>query len=421
VGNGGRGNEFLLNASQGLTLDAVVALVRAAAEAQEQGISHSLLRLFEKFATHTASNDGARKRQADPALREQVASLLAGWSLDDPNPAPYAQALNRMATHRDVLGGVSDRRVLADPIHVVQMALELGKPGETLSAAVHQLEESGRTSALLGLIDDAPASPALEAVWEQLITGPALPRLLLETPLDVMAVDRLLARAGSRAADALLDTLSVAESAQTRRIVLDRLVRIGPDVAPLAAARIPDAQWYVQRNMLRLLGEVAVVPEDLDLGTFATAADPRVRIEAIRLMLHHAATRDHAITIALRDRNEQIRETGLLAAAERCPSAVVADIAALVAHGSERVAVMAIRALGAADDPVAVESLLQCARPRRSWLALRSPVKSRTYVEALVALQSHRAHAEVRQILDAAAASTDPEIVRAATGPEEVP
>jgi hypothetical protein len=420
VDGGGQGTEFLLNASQGLALDAVVALVRAAAESRQQGISHSLLRLFEKFASHTNSNNGGRKRHADPALREQVASLLAGWSLQDPNPAPYAQALNRMATKGRVFLGVSDRRVLADPMHVVQMALEIGKPSETLAGAVLQLEEAGRTSALLELLDGAAPSVALDSVWEQLITGEALAHLLLESPLDLTAVDRMLARAGPRAADTLLDTLAVAESAQTRRIALDRLVRLGRAVAPLAAARIPDAPWYVQRNMLRLLGEVAVVPEGLDLMTFATSADPRVRIEAIRLMLHDDDLREHAITLALRDRNEQIRETGLLAAADRCPFSVVADVAALVAHGSERLAVMAIRALGAADDPLAVESLLQCVRPRRSWLNLRSPAKSRTYVEALAALRTHRANPTVRQILDAAAASTDPEIARAATATEEV-
>jgi hypothetical protein len=154
--------------------------------------------------------------------------------------------------------------------------------------------------------------------------------------------------------------------------------------------------------------------------TFATSADPRVRIESIRLMLHDDDLREHAITLALCDRNEQIRETGLLAAADRCPASVVADVAVLVAHGSERVAVMAIRALGAADDPLAVESLLQCVRPRRSWLNLRSPAKSRTYVEALAALRAHRANPTVRQVLDAAAASTDPEIARAATATEEV-
>jgi hypothetical protein len=421
VDGGGQGTEFLLNASQGLALDAVVSLVRAAAESREQGISHSLLRLFEKFASHTTSNNGTRKRHADPALRDQVASLLAGWNLQDPNPVPYAQALNRMATKGRVFISASDRRVVADPMHVVQMALEIGKPSQSLSGAVRQVEETGRISALLALIDGASPSVALDSVWEQLIAGDALAGLLLESPLDVTALDRMLARAGARGADALLDALAVAESAQTRRIVLDRLVRLGRAVAPLAAARIPDAPWYVQRNMLRLLGDVAVVPDDLDLLTFAGAADPRVRIEAIRLMLHDNDLRERAITLALRDRNEQIRETGLLAAAERCPSSAVADIAGLVAHGSERLAVMAIRALGAAEDPLAVESLLQCVRPRRSWLNLRTPAKSRTYVEALAALRTHRANPTVRKILDAAATSTDSEIARAATATEEVP
>lgn len=420
VGRGPRAQEFLLNASHGLALDAVIALVRAAAEAREEGISHALLRLFEKLAAHTTSGDTARKQQAEPALREQVATLLAGWSLRDPTPSEYGRALTRMAGSGRMLLGDGDRRGCLDPLHVVQMALEIGAPSESLTAAVRQLEDLNRVAELLATLETARPSRASRAVWDTVLAGTALDGLLLQSPLDVVALDRLLHRAGTRAADALLDALAISESGQTRRILLDRLARMGPAVARVAAQRLDRSPWYVQRNILRLLGDVGGVPDDVDLVPYATAADPRVRIEAIRLMLRDSEYRERAIVLALQDRNEHVRETGLLAAAERCPSAAGPVVASLTAHGNERLAVMAVRALAACDDPSAVRTLLQLVQPRRSWFGTRAPAKTRLYLEALQALRRHHAHPHVAAVLAAACESDDPDVQRAAAPQEAV-
>ena len=79
---------FVLDASQGMTVDAVVELVQAAATAEGQTISHSLVRMLTKLASHANSDSSARSRAADGAFREHVERLVSSWSLDDPNPAP---------------------------------------------------------------------------------------------------------------------------------------------------------------------------------------------------------------------------------------------------------------------------------------------------------------------------------------------
>ena len=65
---------------------AVVDLLKAAAEASSETVSHGLVRLFTKLAVHADSGSTATRPLADSALREQVHSLLADWNLADPEP-----------------------------------------------------------------------------------------------------------------------------------------------------------------------------------------------------------------------------------------------------------------------------------------------------------------------------------------------
>ncbi len=419
TGDLARRQEFLLDASQGLALDAVIALVRAAGQAHEQQISHSLLRLFEKLAAHTGSSDAIRRGHAEPALREQIAKLISGWALDDPNPTPYAQALGQMAASGSHFAPSSDSRTGIDAARIVQLTLEAGVAGAALETAANRMAEDGRIAELLSMAEQAPESAASMFMWEQLLGERTLERLLQETPLDVDSLDRILARMGVSAADTMLDALGLSESAQTRRVLLSRLVRLGPPVAPIAAARLRGAPWYLQRNILRLLTEVEVLPAGVDPEVYAEASDPRVRVEAVRLMLSQPGGRGRAILLALADRDARVREIGLLAASDGCPPAAVPHVAELAVNGgSERLSVIAIRALGTTENPVAAGALLQLVRPRRNWLSRRAPAKTRAYLEALRALRRHEADPDVAHVLDAAARSDDPDVVRAVTGEE---
>ena len=90
-------HQSLLDANQGLAVEAVVKVVRAAADAGAQTISTSMTRLLSKLAAH-AEKGGERVRgQADTALRENVEELIADWRLADPNPDQYTTVLDAMA------------------------------------------------------------------------------------------------------------------------------------------------------------------------------------------------------------------------------------------------------------------------------------------------------------------------------------
>src|SRR6266576_925202 len=94
--------KFALAATSGMAVDAVLQVVQAAAAASGQHISHGFLRLLSKLAAHAEGGATGTRVEADSALRDQVARLVTGWDLSDPNPGEYGAALQRMAQAKPV-------------------------------------------------------------------------------------------------------------------------------------------------------------------------------------------------------------------------------------------------------------------------------------------------------------------------------
>src|SRR5712671_5535973 len=96
-GDNAQRTKFAIDATHGLAVDAVLEIVRAMADASHKTVSEPLVRMLSKLAQHAEQGTLEARPQADEALREQVHDLLTGWTLEDPNPDPYARALQRMA------------------------------------------------------------------------------------------------------------------------------------------------------------------------------------------------------------------------------------------------------------------------------------------------------------------------------------
>ncbi len=418
AGGAAERRRFLLNAAEGMSIDAVIALVRAAGRSESQAISESLMRLFKKLAAHTDGESEVRRRDADTALRDQIRNLVKDWSLEDPNPTVYGAALSRMASATPGRGDTAQvARHRPEPTRVVQMAIEVGETGKVLSAAIDRMVAAGDLRDLLDTIAVQEGSDVSQHIWERLAGREIFERVLGASPLDTTVLGHLLNRMGIAAAEPMLDVLATSEISQTRRILLDRLTRLGPEVGPLAADRLPGAPWYVQRNLLRLIADIGVWPSGFDPESYLAASDPRVRIEAIRLLLRAPECREQAMTLALKDPDARVVEMGLMAVAESSSAALV-DLVATHARGSRNanLTVLAIRALGRLDDPLALEPLLELAAPRRGLLRSRLPAKSAAYLAALRALHRHWEDPRVTKTLLAAARSPDSEIRDAAMG-----
>ncbi len=117
-------------------------------------------------------------------------------------------------------------------------------------------------------------------LWSQVATPDRIRNVLSEEPIDIGVLDNLLSKVGFAAADALLDGLAEADSSQTRRLLLDRLIRLGPEVGPLVVQRLEDERWYVLRNSLWILSELPDLPRDFRPG----GGSDDQRVAAVRVL-----------------------------------------------------------------------------------------------------------------------------------------
>lgn len=392
--------QFVLNANDGLAVDAVIDLLRAAGEAEKETVSHSMLRMLGKLAQHARGTSSRRRVLADQSVREQVAELVRGWSLHDPNPDSYRAALQRITAHAPA-GVRSDVRHGAEPERILQTALEIRASGPAVDNAVRRLVETGQLAKVAETLGSTEDAQAAEAIWQQLANEDVIRRVVSTEPLDVEQLDLLLQRTGIAAAGPILDALTASESSQTRRALLDRLPRLGTGVGPLAVERLRDASWFVQRNMLVILRNLPDLPFGFDARPLAEHPDARVRREALRLLFSQPEARDRAICQALTDTDERNVRLGLNAALDGCPDAAVPLAASLALRGtSQDQRVAAIRALGAAPSQAGTEALLAIVAPRKLALWRRKPAPTPEYRAAIAALKGRAYEPRVRALLE---------------------
>lgn len=407
--------QFLIDASQGMSVDAVIRLAHAAAQSQQQNISHSFLRILEKLAQHTEGSSPARRRAADHSIRDQISQLIEGWSLSDPNPNEYTSALRRMARHSPMYRVSADEAHAPEPRRVIQMALEVNTTGPTVMHAVDALVDDQQLKWLVDTMDEADAPTVTGAIWGDLATSDRLGSILEQEPIDVEALDGLLPRLGPKAVEPMIEALTESESRQTRRVLLDRLKNMGPSVAAFAVSRLADSRWYVQRNMLTIIGSLPEVPEGFQPDDFLRHPDDRVRREAIRILIETPLHRERAICRAIADTDERTVRLGLAAALHDCPRAAVPLVVSRATTGaSEDHRVAAIRVLGSLGDPQSLDVLLKIIAPRKTLLGRRSPTKTPSYLASLKALVAFREDRRIRDALIEAASSKDPEVAAAA-------
>ena len=417
-GNHAQREEFVLNAADGMAVDAVLEIVKAAADASGQTISHGLLRMLKKLAAHAELGSELTRPRADLELREQVSSLLNDWRLEDPNPELYRQALDHIADTR-VDGQRPDWAVGAepDPLRIVQIGLEAGAFGPLLEKSVDQAIHAGQLNVLLDLLASPPpgAELAAEIILGMVSRPESVKGMLAGAKVDLEGLDNLLPRLTLDSYDPLLEALGSSDNRVVRRRLLDLLAKTTVDLSPLVIARLGDERWYVQRNMLMLLGRSGRVPEGFSARPWTTHPDARLRVEAIRLQLTLPHERDLGIHTALNDIDPRIVHVGLTAIRGDCrPDLLerVIELTQAAPESDQNIRLTAVAALGRMRHARALDALLQIADGGRSFLGRQKlPPKSPallTAVRALAAFWSGDPRAAA--VLAAAARSSDPEL-----------
>jgi hypothetical protein len=410
---------FILNASEGMAVDAVLELVKAAGD-EEQTVSHSMLRMLQKLAQHAETGVGERGILADSAMREQVVDLIKGWSLKDPNPDGYGLALQQASSTGPIFSVAPQAKFAPEPRRMFEMALEVDEIGEAVKRAVDDLVESGNLRMVVTVLHESRATKVPDVLWEHLGTKERLEWILAAEPIDVEVLDRVLLRVGSDAVEPMLDTLRESDSTQTRRVVIDRLARYGMELAPAILARLNDPRWYVQRNMLALLAQLPEVPADFKAAEFLQHKDARVRRHVVELALRMPTTYERAVCAALADSDIRIVRMGLVAALQDCPEAALPIVVQRALGGDmEELRLAAIRVLGKSSRRSAIDTLIRMVAPRRKLLRWSLPAKSKVFLAALRALRPHGRDPRVKQVLDIAMRTGDADVVQAASGAEE--
>lgn len=360
--------KFLLDASQGITVEAVIDLVKAASAAEGQTVSHSMLRMLSKLAHHPSS--AGPRQKTDPTIRDVMRRLVDDWSLDDPNPEAYRKVLENMSSSR-ISGDAAVNSVPTEcePERMVQIAIEVGAMGPQVRAAMSALCKSGRASLLLDLVERAPDADAGAPVWEFLLGERILDTLLSQQRVDLPLVGRFARRIGVPAVPPLVAATSAYEDAKIRVQFYDLLESLGDGIGFAVAEGMPAAAPVVQRELIALLGRLGAMPSNFSASGYLLSAEPLVRREAVRLLLRDPSARNEAVMAALADADDRVVFVGLTAAQERCPPGAVDLIQYRVDRGEldSQLRTMGIRVVAQKNSAEALNWLLGFVISETRW------------------------------------------------------
>jgi hypothetical protein len=424
-GNQGQREQFVLDATHGMAVDAVLEIVKASADASGQTISHGLVRMLTKLATHAERGTDLTRPRADVELREQVGRLLEDWRLEDPNPEAYGRVLEHLATsvHNETERPRWAAAAEPEPLRLVQISLEAGAFGPLADRAIDQAINGGQLSGLLELVAAPPANgqAGAEMILARLIRPENLKGIFTSERVDMAALDHLLPRLSVEGYEPLLEALGASPSRTVRRRLLDLLGRTQVDISPLVIARLADERWYVQRNMLMLLARSRHLPPTFSAAPWTRHPDARVRSEALRLQLTLPHERDAGILASLTDRDPRIVHVGLTAIRDACPPPLVEYVidVALASDVGEDSRLLAVNSLARLPLETVLDAFLQLSDGGRSFLRrLRLPPKTPVLVAVIRALSLTWSHdRRAAAVLAAAARSSDPEL-RQAVSPQ---
>jgi hypothetical protein len=420
-GNQNQREQFVLDATHGMAVDAVLEIVKASADASGQTISHGLVRMLTKLATHAERGSDLTRPRADTELREQVGRLLEDWRLEDPNPEAYGRVLEHLSTavHTDVSRPTwAMAAAEPEPLRLVQMSLEAGAFGPLADKAIDQALNAGQLSGLLELVASPPegGQAAADMILARLTRPENLKGLFASDRVDLSSLDSLLPRLSVESYEPLLEALGSSPSRIVRRRLLDLLGRTQVDITSLIIARLTDERWYVQRNMLMLLARSRSIPRTFTAVPWTQHPDARVRSEAIRLQLAMPYERDAGVEAALNDPDPRIVHLGLTAIPE-CPPALVDRVIdlALASDLGEDSRLLAVNSIARLRREDVLDALLQLSVGRRTLLGrTRLLPKTPVLVAVLRALSlTWSREPRASGVLAAAARSSDPELRQA--------
>src|SRR6185369_17153716 len=106
---------------------------------------------------------------ADGALRDSVQKMMAGWTLDDPNPDGYRKALEKMSQAAPIFQ-TGDDVYPCEPERLLKMGIEIEMLGDPVWRALTALQTAADITPLLNILDEAPPGWIRDALFRYTAT-----------------------------------------------------------------------------------------------------------------------------------------------------------------------------------------------------------------------------------------------------------
>jgi HEAT repeat protein len=268
----------------------VLAFLR---ELLEAGRNTEFLRLVRHFATGLQVPAVARRLAVAQSFEK-----IADW-VDIPGMPPHIL---------DELMGILSRAYGREKDPEVHRWLSLGV--EHVLWFFMEAKDPLRTCSLLESLQDVVTELSLPAEWKEQATVDLLQRLgtperlekILSQLFDLEPQDAetqvhpLFAMLGPSAASYLVERLSQESDRHRRRRLMDALKACGHSAEAPLLESLKSSEWFVVRNALIVLGEVANPRQVHELEPFLNHKDARVRTAAVRA-LGHLGGRDAETTL----------------------------------------------------------------------------------------------------------------------------
>ena len=417
-GDGLPQRKFLTAASYVMSADVVRELVEAAAHSAGKDLSPALLTLLQKLALHAVQSTNGRKEVADDSFRELVRRLVEGWEEQQASenlPELYGADATRLPELPDVTSTVW--AYPPEPERLLLMSIEAGIVEAGTLRAVDWMMAKGQTGQLLLMLKDLEDDPVAKVIHDRVFHPRTVSVLLSTDPIDMDTLSQLIPAAGLEAVDPLLDTLASSKERKVRAKILELLIRYGDAIGAEVVSRIPGAPWYVQRNLLHLLGQLPQLPSEFSADICMGHPDPRVRHEGLKLLLRDPVAREGAIVLAVRSADQPTLRLGLVAASETRPPEAAEIIMTRVASRKlpDDLRAIGVRAIGGVEEEAVFELLADLCVGKRRWLWWRLAPKSASMLEALTSVAIHwRYHPKASRILKRGSKHADKQIREAA-------
>ncbi len=344
-----------------------------------------------RFGPGAATAAGHNGNDGSPSQRMMQDQLLPRSSMDAPLEELLAsldeatvKPQNANAVVDDVTRVVEDRALRGKPIDLVQVLKKLHEQhdrqhdGDVKRAFLMGIRRLEKPAILHGLVRLLPDHRELRA-----------------------EVTDLLSRAGEAGADALIEGLITSEVTSERRAFRDALAHC-PAATGALTHLLNDERWYVIRNAVELLSELA--PGDIEVRRVAVLLshrEPRVR-QAAAIALGKLSTSQSLLALlqGLSDESPDVRlQAALGLGRANNPRAVPWLLEAFDTEQDPDVRLALVAALGNTPTEDAVARLIRLAEP--GGVLLRKPVSVRVRaVEALGAAGTPAAVQALRGLLD---------------------